>query len=240
MTFAMKPRFESLENKVLLSHGVTDHVHARLTIEIEGHEEHIPANIGLGTGHYNPHTHAVTHDSSAGHTADEETDSGGIIHIGEGGPAGLSGQVRYVTLEDFFDVWREAEGTVVNNVDALFSKDEIMGHVVDRHHELTMYVNGVENDEFEKYIPHDLDDISIVYERLSWAWQNYDQPLDVSDDGIVTPRDALHIINDINDHGARQTTPEEKPEAYYDVNGDDFVTAVDVLMIIQHLNAAAR
>lgn len=72
----------------------------------------IPANIGLGRGHYNSHTHAVAHYPAGGHEAGDVADSGGVIHIGEGGPARLSNQIRYVTIEDFFDVWRMGIGTV--------------------------------------------------------------------------------------------------------------------------------
>ena len=222
----MTPRFEQLEIRTALSHGVADHIHATLNITIEETPELIPANIGLVNGHFNPHTHSD----------DGTIDSKGILHIGEGGPAGLSGTVRHVALKDFFDVWREVGGATGKNTDAVFSKNEIMGQFVDRHHELTMYVNGTENNEMEAYIPHDDDEIAIVYSRISWAWQNYDEPMDVSDDGQVSPRDALHIINEINKNGAHPIDASTKPDAYYDVSGDDFVSSIDALRIIRHLN----
>ncbi len=232
----MQLNFERLETRVALSHGIVDHIHSRLTIMIDDDAVQIPANIGLGQRHYNPHTHSITRDPDAGHTADESIDSGGIIHIGEGGPAGLSDEFRYVTLEDFFDVWREGEGTVETNTDALFASDQILGKQVDRHHSLTMYVNGVEKTEFEKYIPHDQDDLLVVYARESWAWQNYDEPLDTTGDGLVTPRDALTVINHINTQGAGPIDAASEPDWYFDVSGDEFVSAVDALRIIRHLN----
>ena len=236
----MPLRFEKLENRVALSHGMTDHIHARLTITIEDDPIMIPANIGLGSGHYNPHTHAVSREPNAGHSVDDASDSGGIIHIGEGGPAGLSDDTRYVTLEDFFDVWREAEGTVITNVDATFASDEIMGHIVDRHHELTMLVNGEENAKFEKYVPHDQDDILIEYRRTSWAWQNYENALDTTGDGVVAPQDVLSIVIHINRNGAGPTDPSVEPTGYYDVSGDDVVAPNDVLQVIQHLNRTSN
>lgn len=95
---------KQLESRIALSHAVPDHIHTRLTIEISGSNIEIPASIGLGDGHFNPHTHES-----------DDGSSNGILHIGEGGAAGLSSDVRYVTLDDFFDVWREAGGIAGNN-----------------------------------------------------------------------------------------------------------------------------
>ncbi|TVS20305.1 MAG: hypothetical protein EA424_04645, partial [Planctomycetaceae bacterium] len=75
-------------------------------------------------------------------------------------------------------------------------------------------------------------------------WQNWANPLDVNDDGYVTPADVLEVINYINRHdtGALPTppTPLHSPPPYLDVDGNDWVTPNDVLMIINHLNAEAR
>lgn len=222
----MKLHFEPLEKRIALSHGVVDHIHAQLTITLEGEDVQIPANIGLGDGHFNPHTHAS-----------DDGQSHGELHIGEGGPAGLSGVIRYVKLDDFFDVWREQGGAAGNNVDAVFSQNEIMGRTVDQHHELTMTVNGSTNTEFEDYVPHDGDEIRINYSRTSWAWQNYDEPLDVSGDGVIVPRDALLVINQLISKGSYQTVPTEKPAAFYDTNGDGNVSPIDALRVINRLIA---
>ncbi len=221
----MKLRFEQLESRIALSHAVADHIHARLTIEINGSNLEIPANIGLGDGHFNPHTHAS-----------DDGNSNGILHIGEGGAAGLSNDVRYVTLDDFFDVWREAGGAAGNNPDAFFSQTEIMGHTVDDDHELTMTVNGEINNQFENYVPHDDDDITIKYARLSSVWHNYDQPLDVSGDGHIVPRDALLVINKLIANGSHEVDSTEEPSAYYDTNNDGYVSPLDALLVINYLN----
>ncbi len=41
-------------------------------------------------------------------------------------------------------------------------------------------------------------------------WTNADNALDVNDSGLVTPLDALLVVNDINTSGAR-TLPEIRP-----------------------------
>lgn len=74
-------------------------------------------------------------------------------------------------------------------------------------------------------------------------WQNPTNPLDVSNDGHVTPGDVLRVINEINtpqvsdDHGILPPTRPDTPEIpYYDVNGDGVVSPLDVLIIINDIN----
>ena len=144
---------ELLEPRLLLSHGPTDHVHARLSIFLEGQPVTIPANIGLSaTGHSNPHTH--------------DGDPLGTLHMGEGGPAGLSNQIRLVTLDDFFDVWRERGGFPGDNPNSVFDKDHLLNKTADASHVIHMFVNGQHNSEFERYTPHDSDEIVIRYDAL--------------------------------------------------------------------------
>ena len=73
--------------------------------------------------------------------------------------------------------------------------------------------------------------------------QNQSLPTDVDASGLTTPLDVLLIINALNRFGA-QTIPElaqrdDVPVYYYDVNGDDELTAADVLAVIDELNAIA-
>lgn len=74
-------------------------------------------------------------------------------------------------------------------------------------------------------------------------WQNPANPLDVSNDGQVTPGDVLRVINEINtpqvsdDHGILPPTRPNTPEIpFYDVNGDGVVSPIDVLIIINEIN----
>ena len=81
-----------------------------------------------------------------------------------------------------------------------------------------------------------------------YDWHNEDAPLDTTGDGELTPRDALVVINMINDGhaGVLPTAPvvnqieAVSDEFQVDANGDGFVTALDALLIINNLNAEAE
>jgi hypothetical protein len=69
-------------------------------------------------------------------------------------------------------------------------------------------------------------------------WQNPVLRHDVNNDGLISPLDALVVINEINRSGARVltgTTLAAPP--YYDVNGNREIEALDVLVVINFLNA---
>jgi hypothetical protein len=71
--------------------------------------------------------------------------------------------------------------------------------------------------------------------------QNQSLPTDVDASGLTTPLDVLLIINALNRFGA-QTIGDlaergDVPVYYYDVTGDDELTAADVLAVIDKLNA---
>src|SRR5262245_11438609 len=146
-------RFETLEERLPLTHSPTDHVHAQLKIFVEGQEVVIPPNIGLtAEQHFNPHTHDFT----------------GTLHMGEGGPAGLGTETRLVTLDDFFDVWRTTNvGLPANNPNANFDSTHIMDRTANATNTVRMYVNGQLNNQFEAYTPHDGDKVVISYEPIS-------------------------------------------------------------------------
>jgi len=69
-------------------------------------------------------------------------------------------------------------------------------------------------------------------------WQNAMNRLDVNMSGVVEPLDALVIINDINERGARVLST--KPTGYSgplcDVNGDGMLSALDALIVINSFN----
>ncbi|MFP6618541.1 MAG: Ig-like domain-containing protein, partial [Pirellulaceae bacterium] len=72
-----------------------------------------------------------------------------------------------------------------------------------------------------------------------FPWYNSDQERDVNNDGVVTPLDALWIINTLNSVGSHQLTTnraEGVVPPYLDVNRDGFAGPADVLWIINHLN----
>ncbi|MHB0961457.1 MAG: dockerin type I domain-containing protein [Pirellulaceae bacterium] len=75
--------------------------------------------------------------------------------------------------------------------------------------------------------------------QLLAAWQNPVLPLDVNASGLVTPFDALLIINDLNSRGTRQLVEPPStggPFVYVDVNADDRVTPLDALLVVNALN----
>ena len=81
-------------------------------------------------------------------------------------------------------------------------------------------------------------------------WHNAGSPLDVNEDGLVTPLDALLVINllnrsgpasveplSVNRSGPGSVEPLFAPTYYPDVNGDRRVTPLDALLVINALNA---
>ena len=72
------------------------------------------------------------------------------------------------------------------------------------------------------------------------AWQNPNDPLDVSGDGVPSPLDALIIINFINSNGS---VPLDEAPALggdpIDVNGDGFASPLDALLVINLLATQA-
>ncbi len=84
--------------------------------------------------------------------------------------------------------------------------------------------------------------LSVIQPRS--PWQNPNNPIDVNNDGIVTPRDALAVINFLNENppGSAPPLPSSGGEGggvveFPDVNGDGIITPRDALMIINALNA---
>lgn len=67
-------------------------------------------------------------------------------------------------------------------------------------------------------------------------WQNAALPRDTNNDGSVSPIDALIVVNDLNNNGARALTTES---TLVDVNGDLSVSPQDVLFIVDELNGFA-
>lgn len=72
------------------------------------------------------------------------------------------------------------------------------------------------------------------------AWHYLDVPEDVDASGDVVPLDALLIVNDLNDRGARlllDPAEGDSPPPYYDVSGDGWLTSLDALRVVNWLNA---
>jgi hypothetical protein len=70
----------------------------------------------------------------------------------------------------------------------------------------------------------------------SGSYTNPRDPADVNDDGIVSPLDALALINDINGHGPRELGTRLPGALYLDVNRDGFFSPADILVVVNRLN----
>ena len=171
-------RLESLEHRLMLhgesgpEHDLSEHVHHDLSIFIDGEQVPFPAGLGTdATGNIlaNPHNHG----------GDER------VHVHPIDAA----LTEFVTVGDFFDVWRTNAGVVGNNPDAFFGSSQILGNFADATHVINMYVNGELNDEFQNYEMHADDDIVIVYSTTAAA----DSPILDIDDVAVLGGAPLHV-----------------------------------------------
>lgn len=84
-------------------------------------------------------------------------------------------------------------------------------------------------------------DLQLVDDDFQSAWHNSVNPVDVNDDGTVTPIDALLVINILNSGGAGVLPPvrpvDPEPAPYLDVSRDGSVSPIDALLVINRLNA---
>ncbi len=70
---------------------------------------------------------------------------------------------------------------------------------------------------------------NVFFETIN---KNPKEPMDVNNDGIVSPMDALVLVNALN---AGTTNPQTSPP-FLDVNGDRYVTPLDLLKVINYFN----
>ncbi len=71
---------------------------------------------------------------------------------------------------------------------------------------------------------------------------NGTNPLDVDSDGLVLPRDALLVINELNHVGSVRTMTDTSSGRYYylDTSGDGHVLPRDALLVINYLNQRSQ
>ncbi len=113
--------------------GIT-HIHAGITITLDGNEVAIPGNVGIQDeecpdGMRGLHTH----------------DDSGRLHIET--PGAMDAPVGA-----FFSIWGEA-----------FDETHILNKEANDANEVVMFVNGVQNYEYENYVMNDGDVIDIEY-----------------------------------------------------------------------------
>lgn len=75
---------------------------------------------------------------------------------------------------------------------------------------------------------------------VPFPYHNSLAPLDVTRDWVLSPRDALQIINQLNNGGSRPldlvNAPDRANRTFVDVNADNFLSPLDALLVINNLN----
>jgi hypothetical protein len=74
-------------------------------------------------------------------------------------------------------------------------------------------------------------------DSLAKPWHNKELVHDVNAEGHVTPRDILILINEIDARGVRDlhASVHQEPRFFFDVSGDNRLTARDVLQVTNRL-----
>ncbi len=82
---------------------------------------------------------------------------------------------------------------------------------------------------------------------LAIDWHNYENALDVTGDGDISPIDVLQIVNQINAPNLDSISGRLQPRPasltvgqFYDTDNDGFLTPLDVLMVVNAINAGSR
>lgn len=133
MSGGKKPITVSPE-EVIATKGL--HWHPKLTITINGKNQDLPANIGLGAVHKKIHTH--------------DTDAkDGVVHIEAEGVVTKDD----TKLGNFFKIWGKE-----------FTSNKIFDKTNNSEKKVKMTVNGKGNKDFENYLMKDGDQIEIRYE----------------------------------------------------------------------------
>jgi membrane-associated phospholipid phosphatase len=75
---------------------------------------------------------------------------------------------------------------------------------------------------------------------LNGSWRNSDLPCDVDASELVSPIDALLVINALNIGGARPVASlmPAATDGFVDVSGDEWISPLDALLVINALNSA--
>lgn len=172
-------------------HSLRDHVHATVSISVEGEPVTIPALIGFGDLGLQSFIHTHRED--------------GELHLE---PIGVRLPPSPQTLGDFFDTWRTNAGIPGNNPDAILTPTQLLNNVADDNDVLRMFVNGVETRQFGDYVMHDGDEIELTFESIAdkgtvrgeiFDDKNFNQIRDANED----PLEGIVVFVDGNDNERR-------------------------------------
>lgn len=144
---------EQLEERVVFNvhpaGAVPKHIHAHLSIYLEGENFEIPASVGnafpgplIGTANEDAHTHT----------------SDGVIHYNEGSPL-------FRDVKEFFDTWGADFNS--NRIRLPNPGGGFTERMASATHTIRFFVNGAANTDFEQYEPEDGDQMVISYEPVA-------------------------------------------------------------------------
>lgn len=122
------------------------HLHAHLTIEIQGETQPIPSGIGIGQ----EYSESPYYQSEMQMTSIHTHDASGTIHWEIMGRPPKEGELQ---LGSFFEIWGKP-----------FSATQIFDYRNDEQNTVTMIVNGTSNDEYATYEVSHEDEIIIRYD----------------------------------------------------------------------------
>jgi Dockerin type I domain len=91
-------------------------------------------------------------------------------------------------------------------------------------------------DEYGLPVPGNFDP-PITSGQPNGSYTNTQLALDVNNDGVISPLDALLIINHLNSNTVAPTNSPFVQAPFVDVNGDGDCTAIDALLVINALNS---
>ncbi len=97
--------------------------------------------------------------------------------------------------------------------------------------------------EGESYVLHVVDTASSIQVSLqmqldlSGVYTNPVDRLDVSGDGLISPVNALLVVNRLNQSGAKRVYGPQSEAPFHDTNADGLVSPLDALLVINRLNA---
>lgn len=84
-----------------------------------------------------------------------------------------------------------------------------------------------------------LEDRVLLAGDTSLAWHNVGLPMDANQNGVISASDALTVIRELNDRGARELDDATPANGLVDINADGFVSPSDGLRIIKYLNSGS-
>ena len=118
------------------SDSLAEHYHPILNIIIDGNIVEIPANVGIEDSYCPNGMRGIhTHDST------------GKLHVE------IPDSDYNATVGAFFEIWGME-----------FDENHILNKVANEENEVVMFVNGIQNDDYENYVMEDGDQIEIRYQ----------------------------------------------------------------------------